>query len=161
MSGIVTESIVVRRLFDAPPEAVWNAWTRDEQVMRWWGPDNFTAPAAKMDVREGGTSLVCMRSPDGQDMWMTWDYTRVEPGKRLEYVQNLSDEAGNRLDPGAIGMPPEFPRDVRTVVTVRPVGDKTETTITETTTTSEFMLKMSTMGLEQCLDKMGTTLVRW
>jgi hypothetical protein len=56
-------------------------------------------------------------------------------------------------------MPPEFPCDVRTVVTVRPVGDKTETTITETTTTSEFMLKMSAMGLEQCLDKMGATLV--
>ena len=159
MTGL-TENIVVTRIFDASPEQVWKAWTTDEQVQRWWGPEHFSAPATKMDVREGGTSLVCMRSPDGQDMWMTWDYTRVEPGKRLEYIQNLSDEAGNPLDPGAIGMPPDFPRDVRTVVTVRAVGDKTETTITETTTTSEFMLKMSRMGLEQCLDKMSATFQR-
>lgn len=157
MTDTVTHDIVVKRLFDASPQQVWKAWTVSAEVMRWWGPDHFTAPAAKMDVREGGSSLVCMRSPDGQDMWMTWAYTKVEPGKRLEYVQNLSDKEGKRIDPGAIGMPPEFPRDVATVVTVRPVSAKTEVSITERTTTSEFMLKMSRMGLEQCMDKMAAT----
>ena len=157
MTDMVTEDIIVTRLFDATPGQVWRAWTEDAEVMRRWGPDFFTAPAARMDVRDGGRSLVCMRSPQGQDMWMTWDYLKVEPGKRIEYVQNLSDSDGKPVDPGTLGMPPEFPRDVHTVVTVTPRDGKTEMTITERTTTSEFMLNMSRMGLEQTLDKMGAT----
>ncbi|MEO7224077.1 MAG: SRPBCC domain-containing protein [Devosia sp.] len=152
---LVTENIVVTRLFDAPIERVWRAWTTDEDVQRWWGPDTFTAPTTKMDVREGSTSLVCMRSPDAQYFWMTWDYAQVIPNERLQYVQNLTDNKGRRIDPTSVGMGPEFPRDVATTVTLVPEDGKTRMTITETTTTTAFMMKMSTMGLEQCMDKMG------
>lgn len=155
VAALMTHDVIVTRTFDASPEAVWRAWTEDAYVMQWWGPDGFTSPAAKMDVRVGGTSHVAMRSPDGHDMWMTWVYTKVEPYSRLEYVQNLSDETGKVIEPGTVGLPPEFPRDVATVVTLTPVGDKTEVTITEHTTTSEFMMEMSQLGLGQVLDKMG------
>jgi uncharacterized protein YndB with AHSA1/START domain len=154
---VVRADVVVERLFDAPLETVWTAFTTDAEVMRWWGPDFFTCPVARMDVRPGGTSLVCMRSPDGQDMWMTWAYTAVEPMQRIAYVQNISDANGARIDPGAIGMPPEFPRDVATVVTLTPESTKTRMKIAEDTTTSEFMHKMSLTGLEQCMDKMART----
>ena len=154
---LIRKDVVVTRLFDAPVERVWKAFTTDAEVMKWWGPQGFTSPAAKMDVRPGGVSLVCMRSPQGQDMWMTWAYTSVEPMRRLEYVQNLADEHGNRIDPSAIGMGPEFPRDVATVVTLTPRGDKTEMKIVEDTTTTEFMHEMSLTGLEQCMDKMAAT----
>ncbi len=156
-TDLVRKDVVVTRLFDAPVERVWKAFTEDAEVMKWWGPQGFTSPAAKMDVRPGGTSLVCMRSPQGQDMWMTWAYTKVEPMRRLEYVQNLSDEHGNRIDPAAMGMGPEFPRDVATVVTLTPRGNKTEVKIVEDTTTTEFMHEMSRVGLEQCMDKMGAS----
>jgi uncharacterized protein YndB with AHSA1/START domain len=154
---LIRKDVVVTRLFDAPVERVWKAFTMDAEVMKWWGPQGFTSPAAKMDVRLGGVSLVCMRSPQGQDMWMTWAYTSVEPIRRLEYVQNLADEHGNRLDPSAIGMGPEFPRDVATIVTLTPRGDKTEMKIVEDTTTTEFMHEMSLTGLEQCMDKMAAS----
>jgi uncharacterized protein YndB with AHSA1/START domain len=155
---LIRKDVVVTRLFDAPVERVWKAFTEDAEVMKWWGPQGFTSPAAKMDVRPGGTSLVCMRSPQGQDMWMTWTYTKVEPMQRLEYIQNLSDERGNRIDPSAVGMGPEFPRDVATVVTLKPRGGKTEMRIVEDTTTSELMHEMSRLGLEQCMDKMAASL---
>ncbi len=154
-TAIVRKDVIVTRLFDATPERVWQAFTTDADVKRWWGPDHFTAPVARMDVRDGGTSLVCMRSPQGQDHWMTWDYTRVEPMTLIEYIQNLSDENGQRIDPTAVGMPPDFPRDVATVVTLTPRGNKTEMRIVEDTTTSEFMHEMSKLGLEQCMDKMA------
>jgi uncharacterized protein YndB with AHSA1/START domain len=160
MAALVTHDIVVTRLFDATPMEVWKAWTTDAEVMKWWGPDTYTAPVARMDVRVGGTSLVAMRSPDGQEHWMTWVYTVVEPGKRLEYVQNLSSPDGGAVDPTSVGMPPEFPRDVVTVVTLTPRGEQTEVTISEHTTTSEFMMKMSRMGLEQVMDKMGGTFAK-
>ena len=160
MAPLVTQDVAVTRTFDAKPEEVWRAWTEDEMVMQWWGPDGFTSPAARMDVRAGASSVVAMRSPDGHDMWMNWTYTSVEPYARLEYVQNLSDETGRLIDPTTVGMPPEFPRDVATVVTLTPVGDKTQVTITEHTTTSEFMMEMSQRGLEQVLDKMGAIFAR-
>ena len=150
--------VVLVRVLDAPRNAVFAAWTDPDEFCQWFGPDGFTCTVREMDVRPGGVSLVCMRSPQGQDMWMTWAYTNVEPMRRLEYVQNLADEHGNRLDPSAIGMGPEFPRDVATVVTLTPRGDKTEMKIVEDTTTTEFMHEMSLTGLEQCMDKMAASL---
>jgi uncharacterized protein YndB with AHSA1/START domain len=155
MTNVITDDVVVKRTFDASIERVWTAFTTNEDVMRWWGPDGFTAPVAKMDVRPGGTSLVCMRSPNGHDMWMRWDYTAVEAPNRLEYVQNLADADGNLLDPATIGMPPEFPRDVKTVVALKAVGTQTELEMTEHTTTSPQMMELSKLGLEQCIDKMA------
>jgi uncharacterized protein YndB with AHSA1/START domain len=50
--------LVVTRLFDAPIEQVWKAWSDPEYVRRWWGPEGFTSPLATIDFREGGISLV-------------------------------------------------------------------------------------------------------
>jgi hypothetical protein len=75
--------LVFTRVFDAPVEQVWKAWTDPEQVKRWWGPDGFSCPFARIDFREGGISLVCMRAPKefmgGQDMYSTWTYTKIVP----------------------------------------------------------------------------------
>ncbi|HVG65858.1 MAG TPA: SRPBCC domain-containing protein, partial [Actinomycetota bacterium] len=79
-------NVVVTRVLDAPVEPVWRAWSESEQMMRWWGPTGFTCPVARMDVREGGTSLVCMRSPDGHDIYNTWTYERVAPMRELEFI---------------------------------------------------------------------------
>jgi uncharacterized protein YndB with AHSA1/START domain len=153
--------LVVTRVFDAPVEQVWRAWTDPGRVMRWWGPTGFTAPLARMDVREGCTSLVCMRSPEGQDFYNTWTYREVAPLRRLEFVQNFADEDGNTIDPAALGLPPGIPRDVRHVVTFEAVGDaKTQMTVTEYGYTSDRVVEISRAGLEQCLDKMAASLAR-
>jgi uncharacterized protein YndB with AHSA1/START domain len=90
--------LVVTRVFDAPVEQVWKAWSDPEYVMQWWGPEGFTSPLAKMDFREGGTSLVCMRSPDSQDLYNTWTYREIVPMQRIEFIQNVSDEEGLQID---------------------------------------------------------------
>jgi uncharacterized protein YndB with AHSA1/START domain len=74
--------LIITRVIDAPVERVWKAWTDPDQVMRWWGPTGFTAPVASMEVREGGTSLVAMRSPEGQDLYNTWTGS-VASGRRV------------------------------------------------------------------------------
>jgi uncharacterized protein YndB with AHSA1/START domain len=159
-----TRDLVVTRVFAAPVDLVWKAWTDPEYVMRWWGPDHFTSPSAKMDFREGGTSVVCMRAPKdfgGQDMYSTWVYQKIVPLKRIEFIQNLADKDGNPIDPAEIGMPPEFPRDIRTVVTFKDLGnDKTEITVTEYNmpTADTEMGKNAELGLNQSLDKMAVSL---
>jgi uncharacterized protein YndB with AHSA1/START domain len=151
--------VVATRTFDVPVEQVWRAWTEPERVKRWWGPDGFTAPVAEMDVREGGTSLVCMRSPDGHDLYNTWTYHRVAPSERLEFDMGFADEYGNAAHPADLGLPPDIPPAVHHVVTFEPVGPaRTELTVTESGYTSPQTVEISKLGLEQCLDKMAADL---
>ncbi|WP_113701307.1 SRPBCC family protein [Nonomuraea lactucae] len=154
-----TFDVVVTRVFDAPLERVWRAWTEPELVRRWWGPVGFSAPLARMDVRPGGTSLVCMRSPDGHDLYNTWTYGQVVPGERLEFVLRFSDESGDPLDPARLGLPPGIPAEVPHVITFTDVnGRGTRITVTESGYGIESTRDGSRIGLEQCLDKMTTAL---
>lgn len=59
------------RSFPVPVERAYAAWTEPDLVRQWWGPAGFTCPVARMDVREGGVSLLAMRAPveyGGADM---------------------------------------------------------------------------------------------
>ena len=155
------KDLVVTRVFDAPLEQVWKAWTDPEYVMQWWGPTGFTSPLARMDFREGGTSLVCMRSPEGQDLYNTWTYRKILPMQLIEFILNFSDKDGKKVDPVEVGLPPDLPQDVRNVVTFEAVGDnKTEMTVTEYDWTVGQMMEMSKAGLQQCLDKMAAIFAR-
>lgn len=154
--------LVVSHVFEAPVESVWRAWTDPELVMRWWGPKGFTAPMARIDFREGGTSLLCMREPEqlgGRDLYSTWTYQRIEPLQRIEYVHNLADQNGNKIDPAVLGMPADFPQDLRHAVVFSALPDgRTEMTITQLDWPAGRMMELSKLGLEQCLDKMSAAL---
>jgi uncharacterized protein YndB with AHSA1/START domain len=108
-----TFDVVISRVFDAPLEEVWKAWSDPEYVTQWWGPTGFTSPSAEMDFRVGGASLVCMRAPadyGGQDTYHTWTYTRIDPHERIEFVSNFAEEDATHLDPAAMGLPPGINR---------------------------------------------------
>ena len=164
-SSTPERALVVSRIFAAPVALVWQAWTDPNHLMKWWGPDHFTSPSAQMDVREGGTSLVCMRAPaefGGQDMYSTWTYTKIVPFQRIEFIQNLADMNGNGVDPAVLGLPPEFPSDVHTVVTFKDLGNgQTEMTVTEygMPDASTELGRNAVLGLNQSLDKMAATFV--
>jgi uncharacterized protein YndB with AHSA1/START domain len=151
--------LVVTRVFDAPVKKIWKAWSDPGHVVRWWEPNGFTCPVAKMDFREGGTSLVCMRAPKefgGQDMYNTWTYEEIVPMQRFVYILRFADKDGNMMDPTKQGLPPEIPKEVRNEVTFKELGTgKTEVTVTEYDWPVGQMMEMSRMGLEQCLDKMA------
>lgn len=153
--------MVITRVFDAPVEQVWKAWSDSEQVRKWWGPTGFTSPLANMDFRVGGTSLVCMRAPQeygGMDMYNTWTYQKIVPMQQIEFIQHFTDQNGTILDPAAVGIPPGVPKEVRHVIAFKPINEnQTEMTVTEYGYTSEQAHDLSKMGMEQCLDKMAAS----
>jgi uncharacterized protein YndB with AHSA1/START domain len=149
------KDIVVTRIFAAPVREVWKAWIDPELVKRWWGPKLFIAPLAKMDFREGGKSLVCMRSPEGQDFYSTWEYHKIVPLKLIDFVQNMSGKVGKRVNPSVYGLPGDFPEDVRSTVTFAEIDGKTEMVVMEYGYTSDQQYELSKAGLEECLDKMA------
>ena len=152
-------NMVITKLIDAPVDSVWRAWSEESLVTQWWGPRRFTAPLAKMDFKVGGKSLVCMRSPEGFEIYNTWTYTEIIPLEQIKFIHHFSDKDGNSIDPSALGMPPGFPKSVPHVITLRPMGQsRTEITVTEFGYNSSQVVAMSKAGMGECLDKMGECL---
>ena len=153
--------LVVTRLFNAPLSLVWKAWSDPEYVRQWWGPEGFTSPLAQINFREGATSLVCMSSPEYGDHYSIWRYEKIVPMQRIEYIHNLADKDGKKVDPVKMGMPPDFPQDQRHTVAFKDLGNgQTEMTVTEHDWTVGHMMELSELGLNQCLDKMATSFTR-
>ena len=156
--------LVITRVFDAPVELVWKAWTDPDYVMRWWGPTGFTSPSCKIDFREGGKFVFHMRAPKdfqgGQDFYTAGVYKKIVPLKLIEYSQGLADKDGNRIDPAKMGMPPDFPKEIPSALAFKRVGGKTELTATEYGWTAGQMREMSEAGLSQCLDKLAEVLAK-
>lgn len=151
------KDLIFSRVFTAPVKRVWQMWSDADLIKKWWGPDNFECPTAKIDFSEGGTSLVSMVSPKlgFPEQYSTWRYTKIVPLERIEYVLNLSDKDGNRIDPTSINMPADFPQDILNIVTFEDLGGgRTKITVTEKDWPVGKMMEMSKMGMEQCLDKM-------
>ena len=85
---------VITRVFDAPRELLWKAFTEPERMKAWWGPKGSTIVASKMDLRSGGTYLGAMRDPTGRVMWAKFVYREIAKPERLVWVHSFSDENG-------------------------------------------------------------------
>jgi uncharacterized protein YndB with AHSA1/START domain len=107
--------ITITRVFDAPRERVFQAWTDPERFSRWFGPRRFTVPLSgvEMDVRPGGSWRACMVAPDGTEHPFVGVYREVAEPARL--VLTLANPE-NPSDP-----------DIELVtVTLADIGGRTE-----------------------------------
>lgn len=86
--------LLIERIFDAPRERVFEAWTTPEQLNRWCCPKGFTLPHSQGDIRPGGTFKTCMRSPEGQDHWLSGKYEEIVAPERIVFSHAWLDEAG-------------------------------------------------------------------
>ena len=105
---------VITRVFDAPRELVFKAWTETERLKHWWGPQGFTMLSCQCDLRPGGVFHYGMRAPDGTVMWGKWVFREIAKPERLVFVGSFSDEAG-----GATRHPwaPDWPLETLSTVT--------------------------------------------
>jgi uncharacterized protein YndB with AHSA1/START domain len=79
-SKVGDRELVLTRVIDAPPSKVYAAWTQPELLKQWFAPKPWETPSAVMDVRTGGSSVITMRGPDGNEF--------PNPGVYLEVVEN-------------------------------------------------------------------------
>jgi len=110
--------LVITRVFDAPRETVFRAWTEPARLVRWWGPKDFTIPEYKMDVRPGGAWRTVMRSPRGERHSVQGVFREIVAPERLVFTWAWEDEHGK---PG---------HETVVAVEFRARGDKTELTLT-------------------------------
>ncbi len=78
--------LVLERVFDAPREKVYRAWTEPKLLKQWFAPLPWSTPGAALDVRPGGSSLIVMRDPEGKDYPSQGVYLEVVENEKLVFT---------------------------------------------------------------------------
>ena len=86
--------LVITRIFDAPRELVFRAWTEPDRAVRWWGPQGFIVAHSEIDLQPGGAYRVCMRSPEGIEHWQRGVCREFVEPERLVFTFAWEDAEG-------------------------------------------------------------------
>ncbi len=132
-------TLEIRRVFSAPRDVVFKAWSEAERFSQWWGPAGMTAILEEFDVRPGGAYRLEMRGADGIGHWLHGTFHEVVAPERLVYswVWEQGDLAG---------------REMLVTVDFRPVGDATEIHLTHALLPSEGAVAAHKQGWSSTLD---------
>ena len=81
-----TFDLVIERILDVPRHLVWRCWTEPELMVKWFTPAPWSTVRVERDLRPGGSSLVVMRSPEGQEFPNPGVYLEVVPNEKLVFT---------------------------------------------------------------------------
>ncbi len=149
------QDIMITREFNAPRQAVWDAWTTPEGMKVWHGPNGYSCPVAEMDVREGGTYHTAMRADNGETHWSTGTYTEIVPLERIVCTDQFADAEGNAINARNIGMPGDRPAEMLVTVDFEETATGTRMTMEHQGIPAE-MRQMCIQGWNESFDRMAT-----
>jgi uncharacterized protein YndB with AHSA1/START domain len=141
--AVIGQEITVRRVFDAPRELVWRAWTEPDQLVRWWGPPGWSTDVSTvtMEVRPGGAFRLTSVNEEGAEMPVVGVYREVVEPERLV----LEEPAEDAWHEGAVS-----------VVSLTDLGDgRTELVLQSTIQTTDEMRAAAEAGLRSSIDRLA------
>lgn len=121
--------VLITRIFDAPLELVFSAWTDPKRLLKWHAPHGCSIQYRSIDVREGGAFHSCIKIPSGEECWCRGVYLEVKRPERIVYTIALADENGKLKQPDAVGKDPDWPAETTVTVTFDDIGGKTRLTL--------------------------------
>lgn len=159
-SGAGRQDIVLSRVFGAPRELVWKAWTEADRLMRWWAPDGCTTPACTVDLRPGGSFHYCMRMPDGLEIWGIGIYDEIVELERIVYTDAFADADGNVVPPSHYGMSAEHPAESLVEITFEERDGGTRVTLRHSIPTTTPERGATEQGWNEMLDRLAEELAK-
>lgn len=93
-----SKEFIISRVFMAPRDQLFRAWTMPAQLVRWWGPHGYTNPVCEIDLREGGAYRIVMRAPDGTDYPLKGVYQEISEPARLVMSVDCSEHPSHWQD---------------------------------------------------------------
>jgi uncharacterized protein YndB with AHSA1/START domain len=141
--AVAAGELTLTRVYAAPREAVWRAWTEPEQIAAWWGKRGWRTPpeSVTLDVRPGGAfRLTSISDADGTEMRHDGVYREVLEPERLVFAE--------LREGGAVG-----------TVTLTDLGDgRTEMTFHTTMRTTAAIREAARGGLTSAFDRLAELL---
>ncbi|MGO4272627.1 SRPBCC domain-containing protein [Paenibacillus sp. TAF58] len=108
ISKVEGQELILERVFNAPRELVFKAFSEAEHLKHWWGPRGWTLTVCNVDFRPGGIWHYCMKCIDpnhgdfyGYESWGKAIYGEIVEAEKIVYVDYFSDAEGNETQ----GMP--------------------------------------------------------
>lgn len=159
MTQVHSRELSITRVFDAPRDLVFQAWTDGKMLAQWFGPQGFTNPVAEVDARVGGKIHIVMRANDEiakamgfRDAPMRGEFKELDPPRKLAFVNNAVDADDNVILSGL------------TTVTFTEQGNKTKMTFHTVASGTQpqvvFMLQGMEAGWTQSFGKMDAMFAR-
>jgi uncharacterized protein YndB with AHSA1/START domain len=152
-TGAGQRELVITRIFDAPRELMFKAWTDQKHVTKWWGPQGFTNPVCELDARPGGAIRIHMRAPDGVVYPMTGVFQEVVAPERLVFTSAALDDKGAPLFEILTTVTFSEERDEQTKLTM-------QARVIMTTANADQYLDGMEMGWTQSLDRLAEHLMK-
>jgi uncharacterized protein YndB with AHSA1/START domain len=132
-------NIVVTRRFNAPPEAVYRAYTEPALLQKWMlGPEGWTMPVCRSDLRAGGKIRYEWSNGTGRGFYLTGEFVELTPFSRIVHIERMH-------------MPDPTP-DNRVVTTFEPDGSGTLMTMRMTLPNAETRTAMLATGMEHGME---------
>jgi len=101
VTDLQNKKVTITRVFDAPLENVWRAWTEKDLLDQWWAPKPFIAKTKFLDFKVGGRRFYAMVSPEGQEGWSIQKYTSITPKTNFKMYNTFADKDENPQLPGS------------------------------------------------------------
>ncbi|MBW7477337.1 SRPBCC domain-containing protein [Paenibacillus oenotherae] len=139
--------LTLERVFDAPRELVFQAFSEAEHLKHWWGPRGWTLTVCNIDFRPGGIWHYCMKCIDenqgdffNYESWGKGVYQEIIDGEKIVYTDYFSDAEGNEAE----GMP-----STQVTLTFEEHEGKTKLTSSSIYASEEALKTVLDMGMEQ------------
>jgi uncharacterized protein YndB with AHSA1/START domain len=87
----------ISRVFHAPRQTVFKAWSSADHIKRWFSPEHCSVPEARIEMHVGGAFDVCMLLPTDEKHWIRGTFVEVTPPSRLAIEMNVTSGAGEPL----------------------------------------------------------------
>jgi uncharacterized protein YndB with AHSA1/START domain len=138
-SGELT--LEIKRVLPAAPSVVFGAFSAEDELAKWWGPEGFTVPSLNFNPRVGDSYRIEMQPPEGDRFYLTGEVREVDPPYRLGYTFVWED--------------PD-PDDVETLVELsfRDLGESTEVVFTQAPFKTEARRELHRNGWMDSFDKL-------
>ncbi|PRZ42996.1 uncharacterized protein YndB with AHSA1/START domain [Antricoccus suffuscus] len=94
-SATQQKEFTITRVFDAPREILWRAWTDPDEAAQWWHPRNVRTPreSVRIDARVGGSYEYMMIAPDGTEFPTSGEYLEVVEPERLVFTWGMPTDS--------------------------------------------------------------------
>ncbi|MBD2355427.1 SRPBCC domain-containing protein [Tolypothrix sp. FACHB-123] len=132
--------IIITRIFNAPRELVFQAWTDPKHIVQWWGPKGFTTRVTELDLRPGGQSRYVMVGPDGTEYPVKGVFYEIVPPERIVSSDEF-DEGFEQLING------DLPQGIVMTVMFEDLEGKTKLTLQIRHATESDRRKHEEMGV--------------
>lgn len=134
---MTNRQVLISRVFDAPREMVFAAWSDLKQLLCWYAPRGCSISFREFEFREGGRFHSCIRTPAGKECWCMGNYRKIIRPEFIEFTMCVSNEKMEAIESVKAGMDPEWPKE--TVVTVTLAEHKGGTRLTLRQTVDEAL----------------------